>query len=99
MDTATSNDPEAGLTAVVTLRQLLEVLEELHVSNARAASARLTPDGHEVPRLAFVEACELGRPCLADERVLLVLLRHGTARPPRRCEPTTSTWPWRGPNC
>ncbi len=36
MDAPTSNDPEAGLTAVVTLRQLLAGLEELHVSNARA---------------------------------------------------------------
>jgi len=30
-----SDDPQAGLTAVVALRQLLEVLEELQVSNAR----------------------------------------------------------------
>jgi hypothetical protein len=38
---------------------------------------RLTPDGREVMRLAFVEARELGHPCLADEHVLLGLLRHG----------------------
>ena len=36
MDAATSSDPEVGLTAVVALRQLLEVLEELQVDNARA---------------------------------------------------------------
>jgi len=36
MDAATSNDPEIGLTAVVALRQLVEVLEELQVDNARA---------------------------------------------------------------
>lgn len=36
MDAATSDDPEAGLTAVVALRQLVEVLEELQVDNARA---------------------------------------------------------------
>lgn len=36
MDAATSNDPEAGLTAVVALRQLVEVLEQLQVDNARA---------------------------------------------------------------
>ena len=36
MDAATSNDPEAGLTAVVALRHLVEVLEELQVDNARA---------------------------------------------------------------
>jgi hypothetical protein len=39
---------------------------------------RLTPDGRAVLRLAFVEARELGHPCLADEHVLLGLLRHGT---------------------
>ena len=37
MDAATSSDPELGLTAVVALRQLVEVLEELQVDNARAA--------------------------------------------------------------
>jgi hypothetical protein len=36
MDVATSSDPEVGLTAVVALRQLVEVLEELQVDNARA---------------------------------------------------------------
>jgi hypothetical protein len=36
MDAATSADPEVGLTAVVALRQLVEVLEELQVDNARA---------------------------------------------------------------
>jgi hypothetical protein len=35
MDAATSDDPEVGLTAVVALRQLAEVLEELHVDHAR----------------------------------------------------------------
>jgi hypothetical protein len=36
MDAATSKDPEVGLAAVVALRQLVEVLEELQVDNARA---------------------------------------------------------------
>jgi hypothetical protein len=36
MDAATSSDPDVGLTAVVALRQLVEVLEELQVDNARA---------------------------------------------------------------
>jgi hypothetical protein len=35
MDAATGNDPELGLTAVVALRQLVEILEELQVDNAR----------------------------------------------------------------
>jgi hypothetical protein len=35
MDAAASTDPEAGLTAVVALRQLVEVLEELQVDHAR----------------------------------------------------------------
>lgn len=35
MDAATSNEPEVGLAAVVALRQLLEVLEDLQVSHAR----------------------------------------------------------------
>jgi hypothetical protein len=35
MDAATTPDPEAGLAAVVALRQLLEVLEELQVAQAR----------------------------------------------------------------
>jgi len=37
---------------------------------------RLSPDGREVLRLAFVEARELRSPCMADEHVLLGLLRH-----------------------
>ena len=41
---------------------------------------RLTPEGREVIRLAFVESRELGHPCLADEHVLLGLLRHGTSQ-------------------
>jgi hypothetical protein len=41
---------------------------------------RLTQDGQEVIRLAYVEARELGHPCLADEHVLLGLLRHGGSR-------------------
>ena len=36
MDAATGQDPEVGLAAVVALRQLVEVLEELQVGNARA---------------------------------------------------------------
>jgi hypothetical protein len=36
---------------------------------------RLTADSQEVIRLAYVEAGELGHPCLADEHVLLGLLR------------------------
>ncbi len=36
MDAVSSPDPEVGLTAVVALRQLVEVLEELQVDNARA---------------------------------------------------------------
>lgn len=39
---------------------------------------RLTPESRQVLRLAFVEARELGHPCLAGEHVLLGLLRHGT---------------------
>jgi hypothetical protein len=35
MDAAIGDDPEVGLAAVVTLRQLVEVLEELQVDNAR----------------------------------------------------------------
>ncbi len=41
---------------------------------------RLTLDGREVIRLAFVEARELGHPCIADEHVFLAVLRHGTSR-------------------
>lgn len=40
---------------------------------------RLSPDGRQVIRLAFVEARELGHPCMADEHVLLGLLRHDTS--------------------
>jgi hypothetical protein len=40
---------------------------------------RLSPDGREVLRLAFIESRELGHPCLADEHVLLGVLRHGTS--------------------
>jgi ATP-dependent Clp protease ATP-binding subunit ClpA len=40
---------------------------------------RLTPDGAEVLRLGFVDARELGHPCLADEHVLLGILRHGSS--------------------
>lgn len=36
VDAATSGDPGVGLAAVVALRQLVEVLEELQVDNARA---------------------------------------------------------------
>ena len=36
MDASTSTDPDVGLTAVVALRQLVEVLEQLQVDNARA---------------------------------------------------------------
>jgi len=40
---------------------------------------RLSPDAREVMRLAFIEAREMGHPCLADEHILLGLLRHGTS--------------------
>lgn len=36
MDAGASSDPEVGLAAVVALRQLVEVLEQLQVDNARA---------------------------------------------------------------
>lgn len=36
MDAATSGDPEVGLAAVVALRQLVEILEQLQVDSARA---------------------------------------------------------------
>lgn len=36
MEAAAGPDPEAGFAAVVALRGLVEVLEELQVSNARA---------------------------------------------------------------
>jgi len=35
VDAAAGADPEVGLTAVVALRQLVELLEELQVANAR----------------------------------------------------------------
>lgn len=35
MDAAMGDDPEVGLAAVVALRQLVEVLEELQVDHAR----------------------------------------------------------------
>ena len=36
MDAGAGTDPEVGLAAVVALRQLVEVLEQLQVDNARA---------------------------------------------------------------
>jgi hypothetical protein len=36
MNAAAGHDPEVGLTAVVALRQLVEVMEDLQVENARA---------------------------------------------------------------
>jgi ATP-dependent Clp protease ATP-binding subunit ClpA len=41
---------------------------------------RLTPQGRQVIRFAFIEARELGHPCLADEHVLLGVLRQGSSR-------------------
>lgn len=41
---------------------------------------RLTPDGRQVLRFAFIEARELGHPCIADEHVLLGVLRHGESQ-------------------
>jgi ATP-dependent Clp protease ATP-binding subunit ClpA len=38
---------------------------------------RLTPAGWEVVRLAREEARRLGHPCIADEHLLLGILRHG----------------------
>jgi hypothetical protein len=40
VEAATSGDPEVGLTAVVALRQLMEILEELQVDNARTRAGR-----------------------------------------------------------
>jgi ATP-dependent Clp protease ATP-binding subunit ClpA len=37
---------------------------------------RLTEDGQDVLRLAGIEAGDLGQPCMADEHVLLAILRH-----------------------
>jgi hypothetical protein len=42
--------------------------------------ARLTPAGQQVVQLGFIEARELGHPCLADEHLLLGLLRQGPER-------------------
>jgi hypothetical protein len=36
MDAGASTDPDVGLTAVVALRQLVEVLEQVQVDNARS---------------------------------------------------------------
>jgi ATP-dependent Clp protease ATP-binding subunit ClpA len=41
---------------------------------------RLTPEGREVFRLAHDEARRLGHPCVADEHVLIGLLRHGNSQ-------------------
>jgi ATP-dependent Clp protease ATP-binding subunit ClpA len=41
---------------------------------------RLTPDAWQVIRLAAIEARELGHPCIAEEHVLLGLLRHRASR-------------------
>jgi ATP-dependent Clp protease ATP-binding subunit ClpA len=41
---------------------------------------RMTPQAREVVRLAYLESRELGHPVLADEHVLLGLLRHGEGR-------------------
>jgi ATP-dependent Clp protease ATP-binding subunit ClpA len=46
----------------------------------RAVWPRLTPEGREIIRLAHAEASELGHPCMADEHVLLGLLRHGSSQ-------------------
>ncbi|GAA0945947.1 hypothetical protein Vau01_108750 [Virgisporangium aurantiacum] len=39
---------------------------------------RLSPAGRQVLRLADLEARELGHPCIADEHLLLGILRHDT---------------------
>ena len=41
---------------------------------------RFTPDGRQVISQAFAEARELGHPCMADEHLLLGLLRHGAGQ-------------------
>jgi ketopantoate reductase len=41
---------------------------------------RLTPEGWEVFRLAHDEARRLGHPCVADEHVIIGLLRHGRSQ-------------------
>src|SRR6266487_1084396 len=47
MDAAAGDDPAVGLTAVVALRQLLEILEELQVEHARQQGWVLA--GHRPP--------------------------------------------------
>jgi len=44
---------------------------------------RLTPDGEQVMRLAFAEACELDMPCIGDEYVLVGCCATATAGPGR----------------
>jgi ATP-dependent Clp protease ATP-binding subunit ClpA len=44
-----------------------------------AVQERFDPDAREVMRLANIERRELGHPGLADEHILLGLLRHGTS--------------------
>jgi ATP-dependent Clp protease ATP-binding subunit ClpA len=41
---------------------------------------RLNQDGRQVLRFAFIEARELGHACIADEHILLGVLRHGTSQ-------------------
>ncbi|MGZ4460266.1 MAG: Clp protease N-terminal domain-containing protein [Nocardioidaceae bacterium] len=41
---------------------------------------RLNPESREIVRLAFAEAQTLGHPCLADEHLLLGLLRQGRSQ-------------------
>lgn len=41
---------------------------------------RMTPEARAVVRLAYIESRELGHPVLADEHLLLGLLRHGEGR-------------------
>lgn len=43
-------------------------------------AGRMTPQAREVVRLAYLESRELGHPVLADEHLLLGLLRHGEGR-------------------
>jgi hypothetical protein len=47
---------------------------------------RLTPDGRQVLRFAFIEARELGHACMADEHILLGVLRHGASQAATRLE-------------
>lgn len=47
---------------------------------------RLTPDGRQVFRFAFIESRDLGHPCMADEHLLLGVLHHGTSRAARLLE-------------